>query len=173
MKLKIVLGSVRKGRLGERVAKWVTSEIYKNKVEYELLDLLDYKMPFVDAEKVPFELNKKYPHEAVQRWSNKIDEGTAYTETNTLLEPNNFIPSWEDGGEENREVSTALRRLREDYDEIRRNALNKDAELEQIRADIKKARQEEKRVSKDFGGANIDTELSQKELEHLKKTHDF
>ena len=89
------------------------------------------------------------------------------------MEPNNFIPSWEDGGEENREVSTALRRLREDYDEIRRNALNKDAELEQIRADIKKARQEEKRVSKDFGGANIDTELSQKELEHLKKTHDF
>ena len=59
-----------------------------------------------------------------------LDEGTAYTETNTLLEPNNFIPSWEDGGEENREVSTALRRLREDYDEIRRNALNKDAELE-------------------------------------------
>ena len=102
-----------------------------------------------------------------------LDEGAAYTETNTLLEPNNFIPSWEDGGEENREVSTALRRLREDYDEIRRNALNKDAELEQIRADIKKARQEEKRVSKDFGGANIDTELSQKELEHLKKTHDF
>jgi NAD(P)H-dependent FMN reductase len=78
MKLKIVLGSVRKGRLGERVAKWVTSELDKNKVEYELLDLLDYKMPFVDAEKVPFELNKKYPHEAVQRWSNKIDEGTAY-----------------------------------------------------------------------------------------------
>jgi hypothetical protein len=102
-----------------------------------------------------------------------LDEGAAYTETNTLLEPNNFIPSWEDGGEENREVSTALRRLREDYDEIRRNALNKDAELEQIRADIKKARQEEKRVSKDFGGANIDTELSQKELEHLRKTHDF
>ena len=40
MKLKIVLGSVRKGRLGERVAKWVTSELDKNKVEYELLYLL-------------------------------------------------------------------------------------------------------------------------------------
>lgn len=102
-----------------------------------------------------------------------LDEGTAYAEANTLLEPNNFIPSWEDGGEESREVSTALRQLREDYDEIRRKALDKDEQLKQIRADIKKAEQEEKRVSKDFGGANLDTEKSQAELEHLRTTHEF
>lgn len=102
-----------------------------------------------------------------------LDEGTAYAEQNTLLEPNNFIPSWEDGGEESREVSTALRRLREDYDEIRRKALNKDEELKQIRADIKKAKEEEKRVSKDFGGVNLDTEKSAAELTHVQEMHDF
>jgi hypothetical protein len=45
-----------------------------------------------------------------------LTEGAAYVETHTLLEPNNFIPSWEAGDEEKKEVSNALRRLREDYD---------------------------------------------------------
>lgn len=102
-----------------------------------------------------------------------LDEGTDYAEVNTLLEPNNFIPSWEDGGEEAREVSTALRRLREDYDEIHRKALDKNAELVQIRADQKKAKEEEKRVSKDFGGASNDIEMTDAELKYLQRKHNF
>jgi hypothetical protein len=47
-----------------------------------------------------------------------LDEGASYTEMNTLLEPNNFIPSWEAGDEEKKEVSVALRKLREKYDQI-------------------------------------------------------
>ena len=81
---------------------------------------------------------------------NGLEEGKTYTETNTLLEPNNFIPSWEDGSEEAMEVSTALRRLRADYDLIRRKALDKDEELKKLRADIKKAKEEEKQVMKQF-----------------------
>ena len=56
------------------------------------------------------------------------------------------MPSWEDGSEEATEVSAALRKLREDYDLIRRNALDKDEELLQLRAKIKRAKEEEKRV---------------------------
>ena len=41
-----------------------------------------------------------------------LDEGKLYVETSTLLEPNNFIPSWEAGDEEKKEVSVALRQLR-------------------------------------------------------------
>lgn len=48
-----------------------------------------------------------------------LENNVTYTEQNTLLEPNNFIPSWEDGGEESLEVSSTLRRLRMDYDEVR------------------------------------------------------
>ena len=79
-----------------------------------------------------------------------LENDTAYNEQNTLLEPNNFIPSWEDGGEEATEVSTTLRKLRQNYDEIRKKALQKDEELKQIKADIKKAKEEEKRVNKEF-----------------------
>ncbi len=78
MKLKIILASVRKGRLGERVAKWVCAELSKAVVEYELLDLEDYPMPFDDSSIEPFDLNEKYPHKIVQAWSKKIDEGDAY-----------------------------------------------------------------------------------------------
>lgn len=42
----------------------------------------------------------------------------SYSEQNTLLEPNNFIPSWEAGDEEKKEVSSALRKLRINYDQI-------------------------------------------------------
>lgn len=59
-----------------------------------------------------------------------LEEGKTYAEANTLLEPNNFIPSWEDGGEEKQEVSTALRRLREDYDIISRKTKEKSQERE-------------------------------------------
>lgn len=102
-----------------------------------------------------------------------LEEGKTYTEANTLLEPNNFIPSWEDGGEEKTEVSTALRRLREDYDIVYRRQKDKYADLELLRADIKKAKIEEKRVGKEQGGIDIDIDRSKAELEHLKTTHDF
>jgi hypothetical protein len=55
-----------------------------------------------------------------------LTEGAAYAEQNTLLEPNNFIPSWEDGGEESREVSAALRNLRKDYDEFKMKTTEKE-----------------------------------------------
>jgi len=57
-------------------------------------------------------------------------EGKDYTEANTLLEPNNFIPSWEDGGEEKMEVSNALRILRQDFDIINRKTKDRKIELD-------------------------------------------
>ena len=64
-----------------------------------------------------------------------LDEGKMYVEQCTLLEPNNFIPSWvskfalfsklmfvtvfqEAGDEEKKEVSQNLRILRKKYDNI-------------------------------------------------------
>jgi hypothetical protein len=35
-----------------------------------------------------------------------------FVPTTTLLEPNNVIPSWEFGGEEKKEVSVTMRKLR-------------------------------------------------------------
>ena len=58
-----------------------------------------------------------------------LNVGAAYVEQSTLLEPNNFIPSWEAGDEEKKEVSNALRNLREKFDKIRKLVMEKDAAL--------------------------------------------
>lgn len=100
-----------------------------------------------------------------------LDEGKMYQETNTLLEPNNFIPSWEAGDEEKKEVSSALRKLREKYDQIFILAEAKQKSLEQLKKNLKKATDEEKRVSKETGGANKDTEMAQIELEYVEMQH--
>ena len=59
-----------------------------------------------------------------------LNVGAAYVEQSTLLEPNNFIPSWEAGDEEKKEVSNALRNLRQKFDEIHRRVMEKQNALE-------------------------------------------
>jgi len=56
-----------------------------------------------------------------------------YVPTATLLEPNNFIPSWEAGDEEKKEVSNTLRKLRIKYDNINKLAREKERELEELK----------------------------------------
>ena len=54
----------------------------------------------------------------------------SFVPSNTLLEPNNVIPSWEFGDEENKEVSATLRRIRQKYDNIHKTVLARERELE-------------------------------------------
>ena len=54
----------------------------------------------------------------------------SFVPRNTLLEPNNVIPSWEFGDEENKEVSATLRRIRQKYDECHKTVLAKQVEFE-------------------------------------------
>ena len=61
-----------------------------------------------------------------------LNVGAAYVEQSTLLEPNNFIPSWEAGDEEKKEVSNALRHLREKYDHLHRLVMEKERALAQL-----------------------------------------
>jgi hypothetical protein len=58
---------------------------------------------------------------------------TSYVPVNTLLEPNNVIPSWEFGGEEKKEVSNTMRKLRQKYDSIHKTVLSKEKELQTLR----------------------------------------
>ena len=62
-----------------------------------------------------------------------LNVGAAYDEQFTLLEPNNFIPSWEAGDEEKKEVSNALRTLREKYDYYHRLVMERERALEQLK----------------------------------------
>lgn len=74
MKIGIIIGSIREGRLGEAVAHWVWDAAReRGDAEYELIDLKSFGVPLMTAETVPGMANKQYEHEAVTAWSQAID----------------------------------------------------------------------------------------------------
>ncbi|MDG4789603.1 NAD(P)H-dependent oxidoreductase [Micromonospora sp. WMMD1102] len=67
----IILGSTRPGRNGEAVARWVYDNASRrNDAEYELVDLLDFKLPHLD-EAVPASMGQ-YANPHTLEWAAKI-----------------------------------------------------------------------------------------------------
>ncbi len=68
LKIKVILGSTREGRFGDKAAKWVFEIASKKEgIEVELLDLRDYAMPFFDQATSPSMIKEAYANEAVAR----------------------------------------------------------------------------------------------------------
>ncbi|MBS1689817.1 MAG: NAD(P)H-dependent oxidoreductase, partial [Bacteroidetes bacterium] len=75
--LKVISSSVRDGRKGPIVARWVT-ELAKQDGNYnvELLDLGELQLPMMNEPHHP--MLKKYQYEHTKQWSAKIDEADAF-----------------------------------------------------------------------------------------------
>ena len=73
VKIGIIIGSTRPGRVGESVAKWVY-ELSKtrNDAEFELVDIMDYNLPLLDEPK-PAAM-QEYTKDHTKKWSAKISE---------------------------------------------------------------------------------------------------
>lgn len=79
MKLQIVIGSTRPGRVSDRVAKWVAVEAQQQPdTEAEVLDLTDFSLPFLNESISPQFNPQRKPDPEVQRWLSKLGEGDAY-----------------------------------------------------------------------------------------------
>lgn len=77
MKIAIILGATRNGRLGDRVAKWAAAEA-KKEHEVEILDLKDYPLPFFDEPISPQFNPNRQPTPEVQKWLDKVAAAEAY-----------------------------------------------------------------------------------------------
>jgi NAD(P)H-dependent FMN reductase len=77
LKVAIILGSTRPGRLGEPVAKWVY-EIAKQRTDatFELVDLKDFSLPHLD-EPIPASAGR-YAQEHTKQWAAKIASFDAF-----------------------------------------------------------------------------------------------
>ncbi len=77
LRIGIVVGSTRPGRLGESVARWVL-EIARRRsdADFELVDLADYPLPHLD-EPLPSSLGR-YSHEHTRAWSRAIGSLDAF-----------------------------------------------------------------------------------------------
>lgn len=79
LKIKVILGSTRPTRFGDKPAKWITAEAAKLPgVEAELLDLQEYPMPFFEEAMGPSMLGGKYANETVRKWAAKVADGDAF-----------------------------------------------------------------------------------------------
>jgi len=70
-KIAIILGSTRPGRRGKAVADWVFARAARRtEADYELIDLLDHPLPFLD-EPMPPSMGK-YSGEHTKAWAVKM-----------------------------------------------------------------------------------------------------
>lgn len=74
MKIGIIIGSTRPGRIGEGVGRWVHElASARTDAEFELVDLEDYDLDLLAEPTVPGAANKQYENEKTARWSRTID----------------------------------------------------------------------------------------------------
>jgi NAD(P)H-dependent FMN reductase len=79
MKVQIIVGSTREGRVGLIAANWVKKEAEKlADTQVELVDLVDYPMPFFDEAISPQYNPDRQPIPAVKKWLDKVAEADAY-----------------------------------------------------------------------------------------------
>jgi len=74
--IQIILGSTRSGRIGERVAKYVSSVASeRNDANYELVDLADWNLPYYNEAGPPMMFQMKgmpFANEKANEWAQKI-----------------------------------------------------------------------------------------------------
>lgn len=79
MKLQVIVGSTRPGRVSDRVAQWVATEAaLLSDTKVEVVDLVDYPMPFFDELISPQYNPNREPSVPVKKWLHKLAEADAY-----------------------------------------------------------------------------------------------
>lgn len=79
IKIKVISGSVREGRFSEKAAAWMADHLKKQEgVEVEVLDLMDYTLPFFNAAVSPSMKQQPYDNAEVERFTAKIADGDAF-----------------------------------------------------------------------------------------------
>lgn len=79
--MKVILGSIREGRFGDKPANWIVEKAKAKGLDVELLDLKDYPMPMFADPQVPAAVKGNYPDETVKRWAEKIGEADGFIMT--------------------------------------------------------------------------------------------
>lgn len=76
LRIGIIVGSTRPGRLGIQVGNWVKENARAKGVEFELVDLIDYALPMLDE---PYPASRgMYQNDHTRKWAAKIDEFDGY-----------------------------------------------------------------------------------------------
>jgi len=79
IKIQVILGSTRQGRQGKKVANWFMSEAQKSSnMEFELLDLKEWNLPFFDEAIPPMGISGNYSDPQTKKFVEKIAQADGY-----------------------------------------------------------------------------------------------
>ena len=76
LKIGIIVGTTRPGRLSIQVANWVKENAKADGVEFEIVDIAEYNLPVLD-EPYPASMGQ-YQYDHTKKWTAKIDEFDGY-----------------------------------------------------------------------------------------------
>ncbi|MBM7503505.1 NADPH-dependent FMN reductase [Agromyces aurantiacus] len=77
VKIGIIIGSTRPGRVGDQVARWVLEQAQqRTDAEFELVDLVDFALPHLDEPLPPAMGQYAQPH--TKEWAEKVDSFDGY-----------------------------------------------------------------------------------------------
>lgn len=76
-KIAIIVGSTRQGRQTQKLAQWVANEL-DGKADAEVLDLVDYPMPFLDEAISPRYNPDRKPEPTTKKWLDKVAQFDGY-----------------------------------------------------------------------------------------------
>jgi NAD(P)H-dependent FMN reductase len=79
MKIAVILGSARNGRMGERVSKWVLNAVDQiDTIEFKFMDVGEYDLPFMREAISPRYNPNRQVDDEVQRWLDDISWADGY-----------------------------------------------------------------------------------------------
>ncbi|MDB5184845.1 MAG: NADPH-dependent reductase [Candidatus Saccharibacteria bacterium] len=80
MKVQIIVGATRQGRVSDRLAPWIIKQAKETlpSAEFEVVDMVDYPLPFFDEAISPQYNPDRQPTPEVAKFLSKIAEGDAY-----------------------------------------------------------------------------------------------
>ncbi|MDB5176426.1 MAG: putative flavoprotein [Candidatus Saccharibacteria bacterium] len=76
-KIAVIVGSTREGRQSHKLAKWVAKDL-EQKVDVEVLDLVDYPIPFLYEAISPRYNPERKTDEQTQKWLDKVADFDGY-----------------------------------------------------------------------------------------------
>lgn len=76
MKIAIIVGSIREGRIGSQVARWVKEQAdgRGGDATFDIVELAHFDLPLLSEPTVPGAANREYETPQTREWSKKIDE---------------------------------------------------------------------------------------------------
>lgn len=79
--IHIIIGSTRQARFGDKPAAWIAKLLKQQRVDYEILDLKEWNLPFYDEPVSPKSMkayNADYVSPVGKKWAQKVAEADGY-----------------------------------------------------------------------------------------------